>query len=298
MMFLIWESRIPRFFCMQITAERARELFDYDPSEGVLRWKKNQKGPRAHTSGKPAGNRHGGCFVVEIDGKQHRAHNIAWLVVHGAWPTGTITHIDADRTNNRLANLRDDPKSLTSHEDGELTAERLRSLMDYAPDSGLFTWRIYRGGSRKHPATCLQRRWGYIVIRVDGRLYNAHRLAWLYVHGRWPTKDIDHVNGIKQDNRINNLREADRYQNCGNLKRLLKNNTSGHRGVVRVRNSDKWIAQIVRHGVPTHLGRFDSKEAAIHAYNEAAMAHFGEFYANPSEAAAGPEASQRDPYER
>ena len=84
-----------------------------------------------------------------------------------------------------------------------LTAERLREVLDYDPDTGVFTRKVRTASSVKvgDVAGSLNGK-GYIRIRVDGRLYFAHRLAWLYVHGEWPVDQVDHINGIKNDNRI------------------------------------------------------------------------------------------------
>ena len=106
---------------------------------------------------------------------------------------------------------------------------------------------------------------GYCIIRLDDRLYTAHRLAWLYVHGQWPTHQLDHINGNRQDNRLCNLRPATNAENAQN--RTRKSNTSGFPGV-RKTNS-KWTAEIKVNYKPIRLGRFDSPEAAYAAYLEA-----------------------------
>jgi hypothetical protein len=147
----------------------------------------------------------------------------------------------------------------------ELTAERLRYLLDYDPITGGFTRKVrhcssvsvgevagYNGGH------------GYMMIGIDGRKYKSHRLAWLYMHGRWPANEIDHINGIRSDNRIENLREATNAENRQNQK-VPKNSTSGHIGVNFDKRYGKWRARIKKARKEFSLGYFSSIEDAIAA---------------------------------
>jgi HNH endonuclease len=157
-----------------------------------------------------------------------------------------------------------------------VTAERLRELLNYDPETGVFTWRLADGrlvtggdvAGTRHSR-------GYIVISVGGRRYFAHRLAWLYVTGAWPTHHIDHVNGVAHDNRIANLREATPAQNTRNGK-LHRDNKSGLKGVSRAGNH--WRATIGIGRRTVHLGCFKTPEAAHAAYCVAARKHHGEFH--------------------
>ena len=117
---------------------------------------------------------------------------------------------------------------------------------------------------------------GYLVIMIARKTYKAHRLAWLYVNGAWPAGQIDHINGVKSDNRICNLREATNAQNAVNTG-VIKTNTSGLKGVSYSSSHRKFRAQIMRGGRNRTIGLFDSAQAAHEAYAKAATECFGEF---------------------
>lgn len=171
------------------------------------------------------------------------------------------------------AKLQAIKSTITSH----ITQHELKRVLNYDPDSGIFTWRVSVGTSSLagKVAGCLSVD-GYVGIRVMGTRYQAHRLAWLYVYGALPSGDIDHKNCIKKDNRISNLREASRAQNKWNVGRN-KNNTSGHKGVSFAAGCKKWHSIINVHGIRISLGRFDKIEDAAAAYNAAAVKYHGEF---------------------
>ncbi|GJH22455.1 HNH endonuclease [Caballeronia novacaledonica] len=156
-----------------------------------------------------------------------------------------------------------------------LTQEILRSILDYDPATGHFTRKSGRGGTVTGSRAGTLRR-GYIWISVNNKLYVAHRLAWLYVHGRWPKEQIDHINMVKSDNRIENLREAT-YSENGRNRPIPKSNKSGYRGVCFHKQFQKWNANIHHHGKHYSLGLFDSPEEASRAYQRAAQQLHGSF---------------------
>ena len=163
-----------------------------------------------------------------------------------------------------------------------ITAERLRELLDYDPDTGQLVWLVKRGGTAVAGSVAGGIRLdGYINIYVDGRPYLAHRLAWLHIHGVWPTADIDHVNGDRADNRAVNLREATNATNLHNVVAPQSNNTSGFRGVSWHKGKGSWRAQIRVDGCRLHLGYYPTPEAASAAYMQAKAEHHGgeEWYA-------------------
>lgn len=143
-----------------------------------------------------------------------------------------------------------------------LTAEKLREILFYDPETGVFYWRVSRGSRAKagDAAGHGEQSRGYIDIRIDGQKYRAHRLAWLYVHGKWPESLVDHINGIKTDNTLSNLRLATRAQNARN------NSATG----VRWCSRRKWTASI-------SIGCFDSQEEALAARELMSKFVFGEF---------------------
>jgi len=155
--------------------------------------------------------------------------------------------------------------------------ERLLELFYYDKDTGLFTRRIATAKRSKvgEVAGGIQY-FGHVSIRIDGRRWLAHRLAWLYVHGVWPNSDIDHVNGNPGDNRIVNLRLATVSQNLANARRR-KDNSSGYKGVTFHRQSGKWRAVVCVGGKSISLGLHATAKEASDAYAKGAVAQFGEY---------------------
>lgn len=153
-----------------------------------------------------------------------------------------------------------------------LTQARLKELIHYCPDSGVFTRLISSGSSKSGNPTGYIDSEGYVRVSVDRNKCGGHRLAWLYVNGIMPKDQIDHINGVRSDNRILNLREADQSVNSKNLK-TPDNNKSGVIGVHWHKASEKWQAQISANGIKIHLGVFDDFEAACIARKGAEMDH-------------------------
>lgn len=146
-----------------------------------------------------------------------------------------------------------------------LTIERLRELLTYDPDTGVFK-RLVSVSSRARAgaiAGCLDVH-GYVLIGIDGNLYKSHRLAWLYMFGEWPKAYLDHRDRNKGNNRIENLREATPLENSQNI--VKKNNPHGFMGVSFNKRQGKWWAQIQVNGEKHYLGCFHSPEEASNAY--------------------------------
>jgi len=150
-----------------------------------------------------------------------------------------------------------------------LTQNRLKWLLKYSPDTGEFRWLVTKGRCRAGALAGATDAGGYRVIRVDGVLYKAHRLAWLYAYGRWPDGLLDHINRVPSDNRLANLRRATQSENMHNANRRSR---SGVPGVRWRAERNRWVAQI-RVGYRNHvIGSFVSKDEAIAARRKAEQA--------------------------
>jgi hypothetical protein len=148
-----------------------------------------------------------------------------------------------------------------------LTAEEVRSLFHYDPDTGVFTRKVNRHRFKSGEVAGTKSDEGYINIKVQKSTYKAHRLAWLYVYGAFPDLQIDHINGIRSDNRIANLREVTHSGNTQNQRTYQRSNKSGFLGVSP--NNRRWKATISVHGEYKYLGTFDTPELAHQAYLDA-----------------------------
>ena len=149
----------------------------------------------------------------------------------------------------------------------DLTQEMLMSVVSYSEETGLFTWkgnrgRYYRGGK----VSGHKDKKGYVSISMFGFSYRAHRMAWLYVHGSWPERQIDHINGEKSDNRISNLRDVGYELNSQNKLSAMKTSKSGLIGVYFDKSHNKWRGEIIANGRRYRLGRFKTAEEAHSAY--------------------------------
>ena len=138
-----------------------------------------------------------------------------------------------------------------------ITQEQLKEFVSYDPLTGTFI--RLKGKGKGLVAGSLNRTKGYIYLRVDGHRYMAHRLAWLYVYGAHPEDVIDHKNGIKDDNKISNLRVVTKSENQRN-RVINKNNSSGILGVYK--NKNRWVAQITLDGVTKSLGSYTTRNEA------------------------------------
>ncbi|MDO8972095.1 MAG: HNH endonuclease signature motif containing protein [Saprospiraceae bacterium] len=151
-----------------------------------------------------------------------------------------------------------------------LSQTRLHELFTY--EDGELIWQISKGNAKAgKTAGCLNGA-GYSQIQIDGQSYLTHRVVWMYIHGAWPTDQIDHINGIKTDNRINNLRECSPGENQQN-RTPNKNSTSKFAGVSWFAKTKKWQARIGIQGKQKHIGYFTNELDAAFAYLEAKLQH-------------------------
>lgn len=144
-----------------------------------------------------------------------------------------------------------------------ISQDDLKKLVSYDADTGKFT--LTESGL---PVKETKDSKGYVIVSINRRTYSAHRLAWLYVHGRLPKEQIDHINRIKDDNRLVNLREATNAQNAQN-RDLYSTNSSGYVGVSFNKKSQKYEAYITLNGKRYRLGHHELAEDAANAYKQA-----------------------------
>ena len=142
-----------------------------------------------------------------------------------------------------------------------LTQARLQYLLEYDPSSGIFYWVNPTSNRVQIGAACIcHDKHGYVVMRIDSKLYKAHQLVWLYVNGTF-APELDHINRIRDDNRVINLRIASRSIQMHNAG-MLKNNTSGAKGVSYHKPTHKWHARIWIAGICHSVGYFNTVEEA------------------------------------
>lgn len=158
-----------------------------------------------------------------------------------------------------------------------LSQDRLKELLEYDANTGDFTWiKITSRRVKVGDKACKKDNHGYFYISIDKKTYGAHRLAWLYVHGKMPSKNIDHINGIRNDNRICNLREATQQENLYNIG-LAKHNSSGYKGVHFHKGTGKWRAVASVNNYPKHIGLFKTALEASLAYTNWCISNRGKF---------------------
>lgn len=163
---------------------------------------------------------------------------------------------------------------MKNDDSAKITHSRLMEVAEYNPETGIFhrtatlSSRAKKGEALGSPHSA-----GYLECRIDGVRYYLHRLAWFYIHGAWPTGEIDHINRDKLDNRIANLRDATHQVNNIN-KGLMANNTSGHSGVYYQKRSKSFRAQIMINRKMISLGGFKTKEEAVKARLSAEEKYF------------------------
>ncbi len=145
----------------------------------------------------------------------------------------------------------------------DLTAARLRELLHYDPETGVFTWVVRRGCAQPGDVAGCPDQKGYLKLMIDGKFYYCHRLAWYWVHGVWPVHMIDHIDTVKSHNWIANLRDVPRSINQQNRRTALSNSKTGMLGASP--DADGFVARIS--GV--NVGRFKTAQEAHDAYIEA-----------------------------
>jgi hypothetical protein len=263
----------------------AQEALTIDAVDGVLRWKHDVRTESGRLTSTRAGDQAGGrAGVVRICGVYYRSLPIAWLLVHGTEPEGAVVPVDGDHGNLRPENLLDcgsqraspSTENLTLEE--ALNAEEACAIFEYDAITGLLTWRCDRRTAtgyftaRAGQAVGSLDQKGYLVCffqpprSARPRNYFVHRIVWLMQTGQWPAMEVDHRNGIKNDNRWDNLRHASDLLNSQNRRRANKNNAVGLLGVTLVRKTGKFASRIGHEGRIVALGTFDTATQAHEVY--------------------------------
>ena len=153
--------------------------------------------------------------------------------------------------------------------ENELTFDDANEVLKYDPATGLLRWRIDIGQrARAGNVAGFKNSIGYVIIKINGKPYKAHRLAWLLTHKNFPANFIDHRNRVRDDNRIGNLQDATNVEN-GRNRKLNNDNSSGVCGVVNVGGIKQWTARITVDGKLLQLGRFVDISDAISARQQA-----------------------------
>jgi hypothetical protein len=150
-----------------------------------------------------------------------------------------------------------------------LTQQRLKEVLNYDHKTGLF---VRNNSNDKRQVGNVMPIKGYIRIKIDCKLYLAHRLAWMYMTGSFPTAEIDHINGDGGDNRFVNLRDVTRSENNKNQKKSISN-TTGITGVHWFKPQNKWRSRICIDNKDTNIGYFDNLFDAVCARKNAEIKH-------------------------
>ncbi len=295
------------------TIEYLRECFRYNEEEDKLYWNVR---PREHfetdavytrfintLANREAGRfeERSGYMIVSIGVKAYRLHILLWKFIHGVESKRILRHIDGNILNNSISNLEEiipkveTKKKLREGKEKKVanelpTQQYLQECFEYNKDIGAIIWkerplehfdsqRAMNISNTRHKNKVIDTySHGYIIIDLDGKRYGAHRIIWKWYYGTEPKETIDHINGIKDDNRIENLREATHLENSQNVVNLKKNNKSGYVGVCWHEKAGKWRATFSYEGKTMHLGLFDTAYEA-HLVREAKAKELqGEFY--------------------
>ncbi|CAL9956551.1 HNH endonuclease [Vibrio phage D85] len=226
-----------------------KSTFIYNPVTGIIQ---SKDGNPVKLSIKKGTNGRADRLVCYFSNKEISANKIPFAITHGYIPN-QVRNIDGDISNLSLDNLFD-PKKINRE---SITRDIVRSLIDYDPNTGLFTW-TSSYGKRKLGDTAGAVRFNesgksYLEITILGVTFKAHRLAFLFVTGDMP-EQVDHDNGDGLDNRWVNLNSANKFINAKN-QRLKDTNTSGIPGVGYEKNKKLWRVRINVDGVRVSLGR-------------------------------------------
>lgn len=250
-----------------ISHKRLIELVRHDNSIGHFVWNKSR--PRYSQAGAVAGSLHAstGIWRTCLDGKSYQEHDLVWFYYYPEHRQERIEHINGVRSDNRIENLRPKTVVVTVDSMDLISMDLLKDRLAYDEQTGIFTWKRSAGRIKAGGRAGCAGPFGYRVIGFGKMLFREHRLAWYFFYGEVPPHDIDHINGIRDDNRIANLRIAtDAENNQNKAKTKITVSSSKYIGVSKCSRSNKWVASIKVGKKSYFIGAFDSEENAYAAY--------------------------------
>lgn len=255
----------------------------YDPDTGVFVWTK-PTGRKAKVGNRVGASKSSnGSTTLCVAGVQYQAHRVAMLFITGAPlpKESVVCHINGDTRDNRACNLqltsREAMKAETASKiktnTHQITHDDLQKCLRYDPETGIIyhTRDSVNGKAKAGDRACRYWSDGYFVVKLERINIRAHRAAWMLYHGITLTtaQQIDHINGDRGDNKIENLRVVTPSVNSQNRHKPRSGNMSGFMGVTATRTTGIWTATVCLEGKNHYLGRFTTPEAAHQAYLEA-----------------------------
>ena len=150
-----------------------------------------------------------------------------------------------------------------------ITQLELKEVLNYDQDTGIFTWLQSKSRVKAKTIAGSKQKYGHLAVKINNKNYYLHRLAWLYMYGKFPNNMIDHINGIPDDNKIKNLRDVTNTVNQHNQKNAHANSCSGLLGASWNKRNKAWKAQIKHQGEVIYLGLYETAKSAHDAYIKA-----------------------------
>ena len=202
-----------------MTKEELLKLLDYDSESGVFTWRVPRRRGTIQPGTVAGANVGDGWISIKIDGKGYNAARLAWWIEYDEYPEFVPVPLDGDRSNLAIQNLvhkQEYNKIRNGRFQQRITHEELLKILNYNPETGIFKWKIFMGSRATEGSIAGTTQAGYRNIRIFGRGYKAAQLAWLYVHGKWPDEQIDHIDRQRSNNKLENLRDVTPKVNCAN----------------------------------------------------------------------------------